>query len=159
MFSQRDTEQAPNTHPLVLALPNNMGHGVSASLQIAGDTKVGLATPESFTDGALAPLLTNIGGFNQAFDRRFISYNNNIKCDLCGSRRIVIYTSCAGGEPGLAHSACSAHGIETHHSVWHFGDIRRGSMRVERRRFALDIVPALPDHHLVRPERASRAAT
>lgn len=46
-----------------------------------------IATAESCTGGLLASLLTDIEGYSHGFDRGFVVYSNEAKCDLLGVDR------------------------------------------------------------------------
>jgi nicotinamide-nucleotide amidase len=43
-----------------------------------------IATAESCTGGLLAALLTEIPGSSRVFERGFVTYSNEAKCDLLG---------------------------------------------------------------------------
>lgn len=49
-----------------------------------------IATAESCTGGLLASLLTDQEGFGRCFDRGFVTYTDESKCDLLGIEKIEI---------------------------------------------------------------------
>lgn len=51
---------------------------------------VTFATAESCTGGLLASLLTDQDGFGRCFDRAFVTYTDQAKCDLLGLQKIEI---------------------------------------------------------------------
>jgi nicotinamide-nucleotide amidase len=53
-------------------------------LRAADAADVKLATAESCTGGLLAALLTDIDGFGHVFDRGFVVYSEEAKCQLLG---------------------------------------------------------------------------
>ena len=56
-------------------------------LRMACDRGLYLATAESCTGGLLAALLTDVEGCSHVFERGFVSYSNEAKCDLLGIAR------------------------------------------------------------------------
>ena len=48
------------------------------------------ATVESCTGGMLSALITSLAGASQIFDRGFITYSNEAKCELVGVRKEIL---------------------------------------------------------------------
>src|SRR6478609_1871223 len=69
------------------ALPDEVLDAAEQVLELAhrGDFK--LATAESCTGGLLAALLTDVPGRSHVFERGFVVYSNQAKCDLLGIAR------------------------------------------------------------------------
>ena len=53
-------------------------------LENARDADIRLATAESCTGGLLAAILTDVEGCGHVFDRGFVTYDAQAKCDLLG---------------------------------------------------------------------------
>ncbi|HZF46282.1 MAG TPA: nicotinamide-nucleotide amidohydrolase family protein, partial [Sphingomonadaceae bacterium] len=70
-----------------------------AVLETARQAAIGIATAESCTGGLLASLLTDIEGTSNAFDRGFVVYNNDAKCDLLGLSHKLVEDCGAVSEP------------------------------------------------------------
>jgi len=81
---------ASNAETLSPALPDHIIDMALSVLDTAADVEVGLATAESCTGGLLASLLTDIEGKSGIFDRGFVSYSNQAKCDLLGLAHTMI---------------------------------------------------------------------
>jgi len=69
------------------ALPPEIQQCADKVLEIACDKELMLATAESCTGGLLAALLTDVPGCSHAFERGFVVYSNEAKCDLLGIAR------------------------------------------------------------------------
>ena len=68
-------------------LPDNADHlaeRAAAMLRRARDAELTLSTAESCTGGLLASLLTDIEGLSGCFERGFVTYSNEAKCELLG---------------------------------------------------------------------------
>ncbi len=72
------------------ALPPRIVELAESVLKKAKDADVMLATAESCTGGLLAALLTDVHGFGRVFDRGFVSYSDEAKCDLLGIEREMV---------------------------------------------------------------------
>ena len=74
----------PETSPDTLdpILPDDITDLAQEVLRAAGEAKVMLATAESCTGGLLAALLTDVSGLSHAFDRGFVTYSSEAKCDM-----------------------------------------------------------------------------
>ncbi|MCT2558412.1 CinA family protein [Tsuneonella sp. YG55] len=66
------------------ALPDALQRQAHRVLDLAHERKLSLATAESCTGGLLAALLTDVGGRGHVFDRGFVTYAEESKCDLLG---------------------------------------------------------------------------
>lgn len=75
------------TETLSALLPDaleRMAHGL---LERACERELMLATAESCTGGLLASLLTDVEGASHAFERGFVVYSEDAKCELLGVAR------------------------------------------------------------------------
>lgn len=84
MLSQHKTMSALDAETLSPALPDDVIKAAMSLLEAASEAKIGIATAESCTGGLLASLLTDIEGASNAFDRGFVVYSKEAKCDLLG---------------------------------------------------------------------------
>ncbi len=75
------------TETLDPALPKDVQDRACEVLQRACEEKMPLATAESCTGGLLAALLTDIPGCSHIFERGFVAYSDEAKCDLLGIDR------------------------------------------------------------------------
>lgn len=71
-------------------LPPRVQQAAHAVLELACAAKVPLATAESCTGGLLAALLTDIEGLSHIFERGFVVYSEEAKCDLLGIDRALV---------------------------------------------------------------------
>lgn len=69
------------------ALPDDVLEAAGALLDLAHDVELKLATAESCTGGLLAALLTDMPGRSHVFERGFVVYSKDAKCDLLGLAR------------------------------------------------------------------------
>ena len=68
-------------------LPDNahqLADRAAAMLKRARDAELTLSTAESCTGGLLASLLTDVEGLSGAFERGFVTYSNEAKCEQLG---------------------------------------------------------------------------
>ena len=77
--------QSPET--LDGALPDEVLKQAKEVLALARDKGLYLATAESCTGGLLAALLTDVPGCSHVFERGFVVYSEDAKCDLLGIAR------------------------------------------------------------------------
>lgn len=69
------------------ALPDNVTEEARRVLELADEKDIRLTTAESCTGGLLAALLTDIPGLSHVFERGFVSYSKDAKCDLLDVER------------------------------------------------------------------------
>lgn len=72
------------------ALPRDVIDLAEKVLAAAKEREMMLATAESCTGGLLAALLTDVRGYGRVFDRGFVSYSDEAKCDLLGIDRLMV---------------------------------------------------------------------
>lgn len=68
-------------------LPREVQERANRVLELACDKERYIATAESCTGGLLAALLTDVPGCSHIFERGFVVYSNQAKCDLLGIAR------------------------------------------------------------------------
>ena len=68
-------------------LPTPTEEAAEALLHLCCDADLKLATAESCTGGLLASLLTDVEGASHAFERGFVVYSEDAKCELLGIAR------------------------------------------------------------------------
>jgi len=81
------------------ALPQGVQDLAEAVLDLAHDRDFKLATAESCTGGLLAALLTDVPGRGHVFERGFVVYSKQAKCDLLGLERAMVESCGAVSEP------------------------------------------------------------
>jgi len=94
------------------SLPEDVEALVHRVLERANTHKLSLVAAESCTGGLLASLLTDIDGMGHVFERGFVVYSEEAKCDLLGIARTTVDKCGAVSEPvaramakgALAHS-------------------------------------------------------
>lgn len=69
------------------ALPPEVQERAEVVLALADGKDLGIATAESCTGGLLAALLTDVPGLSHVFERGFVVYSKDAKCDLLGIAR------------------------------------------------------------------------
>jgi nicotinamide-nucleotide amidase len=69
------------------ALPPKVQDSAQRVLEKADERELMLTTAESCTGGLLAALLTDVQGFGHVFERGFVVYSKQAKCDLLGIAR------------------------------------------------------------------------
>ena len=57
---------------------------VAAIMQAARHSGIRIATAESCTGGLISAALTEVAGSSKVFDRGFVTYSNDAKCDMLG---------------------------------------------------------------------------
>jgi nicotinamide-nucleotide amidase len=78
---------AENPDTLAAALPDDVLARADRVLDLAKARQMTLATAESCTGGLLAALLTDVPGCGHLFDRGFVTYSEEAKCDMLGVDR------------------------------------------------------------------------
>ncbi|HYE26683.1 MAG TPA: CinA family protein [Allosphingosinicella sp.] len=73
-----------DTETLSPLLPNETEEATRRLLVKASERGLRLATAESCTGGMLASLLTDVQGVAHAFERGFVTYTNEAKCEMLG---------------------------------------------------------------------------
>ena len=73
-----------DTETLSPVLPNDTEEATRRLLAKASERGLMFATAESCTGGMLASLLTDVQGVAHAFDRGFVTYTEEAKCDMLG---------------------------------------------------------------------------
>ena len=68
-------------------LPREIEDAAERVLKTACAAELSLATAESCTGGLLASLLTDVEGASHAFERGFVVYSEDAKCELLGIQR------------------------------------------------------------------------
>ncbi|WP_336973029.1 CinA family protein [Sphingobium aromaticiconvertens] len=69
------------------ALPTAVEEATAQLLHACCDARLKIATAESCTGGLLASLLTDVEGASHAFERGFVVYSEESKCELLGIAR------------------------------------------------------------------------
>lgn len=87
MFTQQDEGSSGPTETLSPALPTRIEEAAEELLQLCCDADLKIATAESCTGGLLASLLTDVEGASHAFERGFVVYSEDAKCELLGIER------------------------------------------------------------------------
>ena len=81
------------------AIPDQTIDLAIAVLRAADRAGLSLVTAESCTGGLLASLLTDVEGLSHCFDRGFVSYSNESKCDLLGLEMALVEGEGAVSKP------------------------------------------------------------
>ncbi|HUD93367.1 CinA family protein [Sphingobium sp.] len=80
-------EKGKKAETLSPIFPDDVEEAASSLLRQCCAMEKRLATAESCTGGLLASLLTDVAGASHAFERGFVVYSEESKCDLLGVRR------------------------------------------------------------------------
>ena len=78
------------TETLSPTLPDDIESLTHELLKLACDREVTIATAESCTGGLLASLLTDVEGAGHVFERGFVTYSEDAKCELLGLSQAMI---------------------------------------------------------------------
>ncbi|QDX26803.1 CinA family protein [Sphingomonas suaedae] len=102
------------TETLQPALPDDVDRAARAVLEAACAAKLSLVTAESCTGGMLASLLTDVEGVSSAFERGFVVYSKDAKCELlhiardtverCGAVSRAVAVAMAEGALAASHA-------------------------------------------------------
>ena len=132
------------------ALPDNVLRAAEEVLELAHRGDLKLATAESCTGGLLAALLTDVPGRSHVFERGFVVYSNDAKCDLLGiarhkvercgavSREIAVEMALGALRRSRADVALAITGFagpageDDEEGLVHFGCARRGGETCHR---------------------------
>lgn len=87
------------TETLDPVLPRKVQKRAESVLEAADRMHLKLATAESCTGGLLAALLTDVRGLGHVFERGFVVYSKDAKCDLLGIAREKVDNCGAVSEP------------------------------------------------------------
>lgn len=87
------------TETLDPVLPRTVQRRAERVLKAADKKSLKLVTAESCTGGLLAALLTDVRGRGHVFDRGFVVYSKDAKCDLLGIARDKVDSCGAVSEP------------------------------------------------------------
>lgn len=130
--------------PLPHILPDKIGKLAKDVLQAASDGEVMLTAAESCTGGLVSAVLTDVEGLSHVFERGFVTYSEDAKCELLGvdrglierhgavSREVAVAMArCAMGRSraGLAISITGFAGPgdeDEEEGLVHFGCVREG---------------------------------
>lgn len=86
MSSDDVTEGGP-AQTLSGVLPDDTEAAAEALLRLCCEADLKISTAESCTGGLLASLLTDVEGASHAFERGFVVYSEDAKCELLGIAR------------------------------------------------------------------------
>lgn len=84
MTGTTDRGMGGETESFTPMLPDDVEHLVQQVLEKAKAANRSLATAESCTGGMLASLLTDVPGVSGCFERGFVVYSEEAKCELLG---------------------------------------------------------------------------
>lgn len=129
---------------LLAALPDDIERAARALLDLACERDIAIVTAESCTRGLLASLLTHVEGASRAFERGFVVYTDEAKCELLAIEPEIV-KGC--GAVSAKTAAAMAHGGELVPREEHFGDIGRGPVRLAALRVALGLLTAAARAH------------
>lgn len=145
------------TETLSPALPDEVDEAARKVLETACDKRLSLATAESCTGGLLASILTDVEGVSGCFERGYVVYSEDAKCELlavareaidrCGavSRDVAIAMAEGALEASRADVAVSVTGFagpggpDDEPSLVHFACARTGRETVHREEHFGDI--------------------
>ncbi|MDX3930180.1 MAG: CinA family protein [Shinella sp.] len=95
-------------------LPADIEEAAKRVLDVACESDLTLATAESCTGGLLASLLTDVEGCSHAFERGFVVYSVEAKCELLGLQKERVETC---GAVSRETAVAMAHGaLERSHA-------------------------------------------
>ena len=136
-----------DTETLWPVLPNETEEATRRLLAKACERDLSFATAESCTGGMLASLLTDVQGVAHAFDRGFVTYTEEAKCEMLGipldlieregavSRAVAVAMAEGALERSRANVALSITGFADkgeEPGLVHFGCARNGRATAHR---------------------------
>lgn len=83
-LAEETSQDAQTLSPI---LPQEVEASAAAMLKAACDAELTLVTAESCTGGLLASLLTDVEGCSHAFERGFVVYSVDAKCEMLGLKQ------------------------------------------------------------------------
>ena len=87
---QHDDHEDRDAKTLATSMPDDIEAGARELLKEAAEKRVQLASAESCTGGLLASLLTDVEGYSGAFERGFVVYSPEAKCEMLGLKREMV---------------------------------------------------------------------
>ena len=78
------------TETLSTSLPDDVEDAARDLLEAASEAELGLTSAESCTGGLLASILTDVEGRSSVFERAFVVYSPEAKCELLGLKREMV---------------------------------------------------------------------
>ena len=145
------------TATLEPALPEDIDRAARAVLEAACSAKLSLATAESCTGGLLASLLTDVEGVSSTFERGFVVYSKDAKCELlhvardtvqrCGAVSQEVALAMADGALAASHADVALAitgfagpgGPDDEPGLVHFACARKGRVTAHREEHFGDI--------------------
>ncbi len=142
---------------LLAALPDDIEDSARALLDLACDHELAIVTAESCTGGLLASLLTDVEGASRAFERGFVVYTDEAKCELlaidpgvvkgCGAVSAETAAAMARGALARSHGDIAVSitgfagpgGPDDEPGLVHFACLSRGGELVSREEHFGDI--------------------
>lgn len=88
---------------LLAVLPGSIEDAARHVLERACAQQLSIATAESCTGGLIASVLTDVEGASHAFDRGFVVYSDDAKCELLGvDRRMIAQVGAVSRDVAMA---------------------------------------------------------
>jgi nicotinamide-nucleotide amidase len=88
---------------LLAIVPDDVEASARALLERACELNISIVTAESCTGGLIGSLLTDVEGVSRAFERGFIVYTDDAKCELLAiDRRTIARCSAVSRETAIA---------------------------------------------------------
>ena len=87
------------TETLSATLPSDVEASTHELLGLVAARNLSIVTAESCTGGLLASLLTDVQGASHSFERGFVTYSEQAKCELLGLSQAMIDDCSAVSEP------------------------------------------------------------
>jgi nicotinamide-nucleotide amidase len=84
LLLSRRMQETSMVETLGATIPDDVEHLARDVLKTACEKELMLATAESCTGGLLASLLTDVDGMSHVFERGFVTYSKDAKCELLG---------------------------------------------------------------------------